>query len=190
METVLIFKGREQWRLWLEKNHDRQTCVWLTFYKKASGKKGITLGEAVEEAMCFGWIDGKLRKIDEDSFVVRFSPRKENSVWSKINRERAEKLIASGRMTSTGLAKIDKARKSGRWKDAYTNKVRDAVPADLVEALRAEKKAWENFQAFANTYSNMYVGWVTSAKTDEVRRKRIMKIVEQSLQNKKQLFEF
>ena len=143
----------------------------------------------MEEAICFGWIDGKLRKVDEDSFIVRFTPRKAKSVWSKINRERAEKLVASGRMTGTGLAKINEAKKSGFWDNAYTNRIRDEVPADLKEALIAKGKAWENFQGFANTYRNMYVGWVTSAKTDETRKNRIAKVVSQSLQNKKQVFE-
>src|SRR3989337_1836475 len=112
MEPVLYFEDREQWRSWLAKKNGKENGVWLKFHKKASGKKGIALQESVEEAICFGWIDGKLRKIDEDSFIVRFTPRKTKSVWSKINRERAEKLIASGRMTSPGLAKINEAKKS------------------------------------------------------------------------------
>ena len=155
MEPVLYFEGGEQWRRWLEKNRDKENCVWLTFHKKASGKKGIALQESVEEAICFGWIDGKLRKVDEDSFIVRFTPRKAKSVWSKINRERAEKLVASGRMTGTGLAKINEAKESGFWDNAYTNRTRDEIPPDLEEALMAEEKAWENFQGFANTYRNM-----------------------------------
>ena len=189
MEATLYFEDREQWRSWLEKKHGKETCVWLKFHKKASGKKGIALQESVEEAICFGWIDGKLRKIDEDSFIVRFTPRKAKSVWSKINRERAEKLIASERMTSTGLAKINEAKRSGYWDNAYTNRIRDEVPADLKEALMSKEKAWQNFQKFANTYRNMYIGWVNGANTDETRKKRIAKVVSQSLQNKKQIFE-
>ena len=185
MDNALEFKNREEWRSWLTQNHEKADSVWLTFYKKSSGKKGMPLEESVEEAICFGWIDGKLRRIDDERFVVRFSPRKAKSVWSKINRERAERLIRSGRMTSAGLAKIEAARKSGWWDKAYTNKIKDAIPTDLEQALMNEEKPWENFQRFANSYRNMYIGWVTGAKTEGTRKKRIEKVVEQSLQNKK-----
>ena len=185
MDNTLFFERREGWRGWLEKNHDKANHVWLIHYKKGSGKKSMTLEESVEEAICFGWIDGKLRKIDDEKFVVRFSPRQPNSVWSKINKERAEKLMVTGRMTKAGIATIEKAKASGSWENAYTNKIKDAIPSDLEEALRKNEQAWSNFQNFANSYRNMYIGWVSSAKTEEMRKKRIEKVVEQSLQNKK-----
>jgi uncharacterized protein YdeI (YjbR/CyaY-like superfamily) len=177
------------WRYWLSKNHAVATCVWLFFYKKSVVKKGLTLEEAVEEAICFGWIDGKLKKVDEERFMVRFSIRKDSSVWSQINRLRAEKLIADGKMTSAGLAKIEQAKKSGYWDKAYTNKIKDELPIDLLEALQKDKKAIYNFQRFANTYQNMYIGWVNSAKSFETRKKRIDKVVEQALRNKKLIFQ-
>jgi uncharacterized protein YdeI (YjbR/CyaY-like superfamily) len=185
MENALSFKGREEWRNWLRKNYEKTSHVWLALYKKKSGKIGITLKESVEEAMCFGWIDGKLKKLDDDRFILRFSPRKANSVWSKINKERAEALIKSGLMTSAGLAKIEESKRNGFWDNAYTNKIKEIIPLDLKEALMKNKKAWNNFQNFANSYRNMYIGWVNNAKTAETRRKRINKIVEQSLLNKK-----
>jgi uncharacterized protein YdeI (YjbR/CyaY-like superfamily) len=144
--------------------------------------------EAVEEALCFGWIDGKLKRIDDEKHALRFSPRRGNSVWSKINRERAERLIASGRMTRAGLAKIQEAKRSGRWDSAYTSKIGERMPLDLKKALMEDRRAWDDFQGFANTYRNMYIGWVNDAKTDGTRRKRIRKVVEQSLQNKKYAF--
>jgi uncharacterized protein YdeI (YjbR/CyaY-like superfamily) len=188
MDNALAFKDRENWRKWLEKNYDKESHVWLALYKKGSGKKGMTLEESVEEAMCFGWIDGKLKKFDAERFILRFSPRKANSVWSKINKERAQRLMKSGRMTAAGLAKIEEAKKSGFWDSAYTNRTKEVIPSDLKEALMKDKKAWDNFQNFANSYRNMYIGWVNSAKTDETRMKRIKKIVEQSLFNKKLIF--
>jgi uncharacterized protein YdeI (YjbR/CyaY-like superfamily) len=188
MKSVLDFRSRDEWRSWLEKNFDKESSAWLRIYKKKSGRKGVTLEESVEEAMCFGWIDGKLRRLDGESFMLRFSPRKARSVWSKINRERAERLMGSGRMTAAGLAKIEEAKKSGFWDGAYTNKVRDDVPVDLKEALMRDKRAWENFENFANSYRNMYIGWVNNAKTAETRRKRVKKIVEQSLLNKKLVY--
>ena len=189
MEENIDVANREQWRNWLTQNHEKNDDVWLIFHKKNSGKNGISLEEAVEEALCFGWIDGKLRKIDEMRFVLRFSPRKPKSVWSKINRERAEELTKAGRMTPKGLAMIDVAKSSGSWDSAYTNKVKDAVPLDLKEALMKNEPAWLHFQKFANSYRNMYIGWVNAAKTTETRMKRVQKVVEQSHLNKKTILQ-
>jgi uncharacterized protein YdeI (YjbR/CyaY-like superfamily) len=188
-QDALFFPSGEDWRAWLTLNHKGKRCVWLIFFKKSSGKNGLTLAEAVEEAICFGWIDGQLRRVDEERFMVRFSPRKDGSVWSQINKVRAEKLIANGRMTDYGLAKITKAKESGFWDSAYTNKIRDEIPTDLHKALRVDKNAFDNFQKFANTYRNMYIGWVNAAKTTETRKCRIDKVVERSSHNKKQLLE-
>jgi uncharacterized protein YdeI (YjbR/CyaY-like superfamily) len=188
MGDRLRFRERGEWRRWLESNHDKHNEAYLLFYKKISGKNGLNVGEAVEEAICFGWIDGILRKVDGESFVVRFTPRKSNSVWSKINRERAERLAASGMMTKHGLSKIEEAKRLGRWDNAYTNKDKESIPKDLRSALSRNKKAWENFQRFANTYRNMYVGWVREAKTKETRERRIKKVVIQSSKNKKYSF--
>jgi len=189
MDEALSFQTRADWRDWLSKNHAVTNSVWLFFYKKSTRKKGITLQDAVEEAICFGWIDGKLKRVDEERFMLRFSVRKEGSVWSRINRLRAEKLITDGKMTSAGLAKIEQAKESGYWDKAYTNKIKDELPADLLEALKKEKKAIDNFHLFANTYQNMYIGWVNSAKSIETRKKRIDKVVEQALLNKKLIFQ-
>ncbi len=189
MDEALNFQTRADWREWLSKHHDLTNSVWINFFKKSTGKKGITLEEAVEEAICFGWIDGKLKRVDDERFILRFSIRKDKSVWSQINRLRAEKLIADGKMTSSGLAKIEQAKKSGYWDKAYTNKIKDELPADLLEMLKKDQKAIDNFQRFANTYQNMYIGWVNSAKSIETRKKRIDKVVEQALKNKKMLFQ-
>jgi uncharacterized protein YdeI (YjbR/CyaY-like superfamily) len=184
-ENALYFKNRQEWRWWLEDNHDSVQEVWLLHYKKHSNMTSVSLNEAVEEAICFGWIDGILNSIDKECFILRYSPRKANSVWSKINKDRAEKLISSGRMTSTGLAAIEEAKKNGYWDAAYTNRTRDEVPSDLKEALLADPKALSNFESFANSYRNMYVGWVIGAKTGETRQKRIDEVVKRSALNKK-----
>jgi uncharacterized protein YdeI (YjbR/CyaY-like superfamily) len=189
MDEALSFQTRADWRDWLSKNHAITNSVWLFFFRKSTGKKGITLEEAVEEAICFGWIDGKLKRVDKERFMLRFSVRKDSSVWSRINRMRAEKLIADGKMTNAGLIKIEKAKESGYWDKAYTNKIKDELPADLLEALKKDRKAIDNFQLFANTYQNMYVGWVNNARSIETRKKRIDKVVEQALRNKKLIFQ-
>jgi len=188
MENLLSLANRKEWRSWLEKNFDKRSSVWLTISRKGSKRKGVTLKEAVEEAICFGWIDGKLQRNDKENFFLRFSIRKARSVWSKINRERAEMLMASGQMTSAGLIKVEDAKRSGWWDKAYTNRNLEEMPLDLKEALIKEKKAWQNFQGFANTYQNMYIGWVNNARNPETRKKRIKKVVEQSIKNKKLIF--
>ena len=188
MENNLSFPDKKEWRSWLKENHAKEDFVWLTLFKKKFKKKGLTLEDAVEEAICFGWIDGKLRSMDTERFSLRFSPRKKKSVWSKINKERAKRLIKSGRMTNSGLTKIEEAKKNGFWDKAYTNKTKEPLPLDLKKALMKKGKAWNNFQGFANTYQNMYIGWINNAKTNETRMKRIKKVVEQSFHNKKLVF--
>ena len=185
LANALFFKNRDEWHNWLEKNHRAINEIWLIHYKKSSGKKGLNHFDAVEEAICFGWIDGKLKKIDEERFILRYSPRKSKSVWSKINKENAEKMISLGKMTKAGFDKIEEAKKQGFWDTAYTNLLREQLPSDLKNALIVNKKAWNNFQKFANSYRNMYIGWVKNAKTEKTRKKRISEVVKNSLENKK-----
>jgi uncharacterized protein YdeI (YjbR/CyaY-like superfamily) len=187
MEHTLVFSNRQEWRNWLSQNHNRTDNVWLVFYKKCSTKKGLTLDEAVEEALSFGWIDSRQHNRDKETYMLRFSPRRAASVWSKINRERAERLIATGQMTPAGLAKVEEAKKTGQWDNAYTNQTPQPMPPDLEEALKKDAAVWNNFQGFANSYRNMYVYWVNQAKTLQTRQERIKTVVEQSQQNKKRL---
>jgi uncharacterized protein YdeI (YjbR/CyaY-like superfamily) len=187
-ETAAYFKDRKEWRRWLKRHHGKKTEIWLIHYRKNSGKLGVRHEEAVEEALCFGWIDGQLRKVDEEKFKLRYSPRRPKSIWSRINREKAETMIRSGQMTEVGLARIEEAKKTGLWQRAYTNKARERMPSDLKAALLKDKEAWANFSKFANTYRNMYVGWVVGAKTKETRKKRIDRVVEQASKNKKLIF--
>ena len=180
-----LFRSRGEWRRWLEKNHDKATEVWLVHYKKASGKSSVSHDSAVEEALCFGWIDGQLKSIDAEKYILRYCPRKPTSVWSEINKRKAEGMIALGKMTREGLEKIEEAKRSGSWDKAYTNLKRDKMPADLKDALSRSPDAWRNFRQFANTYRNMYVGWVTGAKTEPTRKRRIKDVVKRSALNKR-----
>jgi uncharacterized protein YdeI (YjbR/CyaY-like superfamily) len=180
-------KDAREWRDWLTQNHNKTNHVWVLFHRKSLKKKGMSYEEAVDEAISFGWIDGKLKKVDEGRFALRFSPRKAKSVWSKINKERAERLIEQGRMAQHGLVVIEQAKKTGSWDNAYTNRVRDILPADLESALRENVAAWRNFQNFANSYWNQYVGWIAAAKTEETRKKRITLVVERAIKNEKPL---
>jgi uncharacterized protein YdeI (YjbR/CyaY-like superfamily) len=183
LNNALLFKNRNEWRSWLEKNHKITNEVWLIHLKKSLAKNSINHFDAVEEALCFGWIDSKLKKLDEEKFILKYSPRKSKSVWSKINKENAEKMISLGKMTQVGLDKIEEAKKQGFWDTAYTNFVKERLPSDLKKALIVNKTAWNNFQNYANSYRNMYIGWIKNAKTKETRKKRISKVVKNSIDN-------
>jgi uncharacterized protein YdeI (YjbR/CyaY-like superfamily) len=183
--NMLYFRDKKQWSAWLEKNHSISSGVLLIFYKKHTGKKGISYVEALEEAIRFGWIDSTLRRIDDEKHSINFTPRKHSSVWSKKNKDTAERMIKEDRMAPAGYAAIEEAKKRGLWEAAYTNKTKERMPSDLKKALLRDNKAWSNFNEFANTYRNMYIGWVKNAKTEETRKKRINDVVNRSLIKKK-----
>jgi uncharacterized protein YdeI (YjbR/CyaY-like superfamily) len=185
LDNALFFEDSDEWRNWLEHNHNKEKEIWLLHYKKNSGKTGISYSEALVEAICFGWIDSKMKSIDEEKFILRYSPRKAKSVWSKINKERAERLIESGRMTRAGLASIEEAKRSGSWDAAYTSRKKEGMPPDLKKALMEDEKAWNNFTYFANSYRNNYIGWINGAKTKETRDRRIAEVVKRAQLNKK-----
>ena len=185
LKSAKLFKNRDEWRKWLEKSHITEKGIWLIHYKKGSNKKSVSHIEAVEEALCFGWIDSKLKSIDEERFILRYTPRKGKSVWSKINKDAAKKMILLGKMTYEGLEKINIAKKQGLWDSAYTNLKKERLPTDLKKALLSNNEAWNNFKNFANSYRNMYIGWVNNAKTDLTRKNRIDEVVKRSSQNKK-----
>jgi len=184
-EDSVLFETRSEWRRWLKANHDRAGEIWLTRYRKDSGKRCIALHDAVEEAICFGWIDGKLKKVDEECFIIRFSPRKDNSVWSLANKRKAQRMIKEGRMTPQGMEKIRAAKGSGAWQRAYKSSYVPDLPKDLERALRKDGVAWKNFTAFADTYRGGYIFWVASAKRQETREKRIAAVVERAREKKK-----
>ena len=180
---ALNFTDRSAWRKWLERNHEKEKEVLLIHYRKDSGKTSLDHFDAVEEALCFGWIDSILKRVDNERFVLKYTPRKAKSIWSKVNRDKAEQLIADGKMTKAGLAKIEEAKKNGNWDNAYTSLIKDTLPDDLKQALLKNKKAWWNFQKFAATYRNMYIGWVNSSRTEATRRKRIAEVIYRSERN-------
>ncbi len=176
-ENPLYFATAGEWRGWLQRNHAREKEVWLVHYKKGRSKTGLSYLDALEEAICYGWIDGKLRRIDDDRFMLRYSPRKPDGVWSQGNKEKAEALIAAGRMAAPGLAAIEAAKKSGRWQTAYTDREALHVPDDLREALAQNATAFDNFKRFSVSHRNAYVRWIGDAKREETRKRRIAETV-------------
>ncbi len=175
---------RATWRKWLEQNHATASGVWLVYYKKQSGKPSVSYAEAVEEALCFGWIDSRPNRLDDERYMQLFSPRKPKSPWSRLNKQRVEKLIAQGLMTPAGLAKIEAAKRDGAW-DKYNVIEELAMPADLKKALAANKTARQNFEAFSPSSKKNILYWIASAKRPETRAKRIQETVALAAKNLK-----
>lgn len=178
------FKSRAEFRKWLEKNHDKQKELWILFYKVHTKKKSLRYAEAVEESLCFGWIDGIVKRIDGEKHAQRYTPRNPKSIWSRVNKERAEKMIELGKMTQSGLTKIKEAKKSGWWQNAYTTSRRDyEMSAEMKKALMSNNVAWTNFQNFGKGAQNTYIFYVNYAKRDETKKKRIQIVLERSKKN-------
>jgi uncharacterized protein YdeI (YjbR/CyaY-like superfamily) len=180
----LDFRSAREWRKWLQRNHAKSQGEWVYMYKKAA-KAGLRYQEALDEALCFGWIDGQIHAVDGEKFRQRWTPRRKGSVWSQVNKARVKRLTAEGRITKAGLAAVGEAKQTGKWQAAYTNRREESVPADLEKALRADPEAWRNFAGFARTYRNMYTGWVQDAKRAETRRRRIAAVVRRAREGRK-----
>lgn len=163
---------RAEWRAWLHENHHRDEGVWLVRYKKSSGKPAVDVNEAIEEAVCFGWIDSLPRKLDEKRTMLYFTPRKIGSNWSALNKTRAEKMIEAGLMTPAGMEKIEAAKKDGSW-NALDAVEALTIPADLKRAFDLYPSAEENFEAFPRSVKRGILEWILNAKRPETRKKRI-----------------
>ena len=175
--------SRSEWREWLAEHHATSTGIWLISFKKASGKPGVSYPEAVEEALCFGWIDSRPNALDDERYMQYFSPRKPRSPWSRVNKERIERLIAEGLMAEPGLAKIEAAKADGSW--AAYDAIEDMViPDDLEQALLANLLAHELFYAFSASTKKQLLWWVASARRSETRAKRIAQLVDAAGQNR------
>lgn len=179
--NCLDFKNRNQWRNWLAKNHTSKTEVWLVLYKKKYQDQGLTLDEAVEEALCFGWIDGTLRSLDQRRFVLRYSPRIKNSIWSMSNIRRVEKLIKEEQMTDAGRVKIDEAKKNGEWDAAIRREQVNVIPKDLEKALKEKKGGIKAYVALPDSRKKHYIYWLQTAKQDKTKEQRIQAILKELL---------
>jgi len=177
-----IFASRTEWRGWLEGHLADQAELWLAIYKKGSGKTAVTYEEAVEEALCYGWIDGLTHAIDEEKYAVRFTPRKPNSIWSESNKRRVEKLIREGRMAEPGLQKVAAAQASGEWEAATRREDVDTLPPELEQALRAQEGALAGFQALPASRRKGLIWWLSDAKRDVTRAKRLQAIIDEALE--------
>ena len=175
-----FFAAPEKFRAWLEKHHKTEQELLVGFYKKGSGLPSITWPESVDEALCFGWIDGVRKSLGEDSYTIRFTPRKPGSNWSAVNVARVEELSRLGRMHPAGLAAFEKRSEAKTGIYAYEQKEGAALEKAEEKQLRANKAAWEFFQSQPAWYKRTAIWRVVSAKKEETRRKRLAKLIEES----------
>lgn len=180
-ERVIIC-SRAEWRAWLAANHERTESIWLVTYKKRSGMPYVPYSAVVEEALCFGWIDSRPNKLDEQRTMVLLSPRRAGSPWSKINKEKVARLIEEGLMTRAGLAKIERARADGSW-SVLDDVEMLVIPDDLATALEDNPQAQQYFEAFGPSAKKGILQWIKSAKRQETRAKRIAQTIELAAQN-------
>ena len=178
--TPVFFTTPEEFRAWLDEHHARAAEVWVGFYKVGSGRPSITWPEAVDQALCFGWIDGVRKGIDADSYANRFTPRRARSIWSAVNIKRAQELIDAGLMRPSGLEAFEK--RSEARSGVYSHEQRDGVTLgdDFERRFRANEAAWDFFQAQPAWYRKAAIWWVVSAKKDETKRKRLATLIEDS----------
>jgi uncharacterized protein YdeI (YjbR/CyaY-like superfamily) len=182
---ILPFASQLKWTDWLTKQHDKSTGVWLKLSKKDSGIPSVTYAEALDIALCYGWIDGQKKSFDEKYFLQKFTPRRPKSIWSKINVEKVERLIASGQMKPAGLKAIEAAKADGRWAQAYSSQKNISVPEDFQSALDKNKKAKAFFETLNGTNRYAFLFRIETAKKAETRAKRIQQFVKMLEKNEK-----
>lgn len=182
---VKVFADVAKWNAWLLKNHASKPGIWVKLFKKGTKKKSVSRNEALDEALCFGWIDGQSKGFDEISWLQKFTPRRAKSMWSKINREHVARLIKEKRMQPAGLKEIEAAKKDGRWEQAYDSPKNMEVPEDFLKELKKNKKAYEFFKTLNKT-NTFAIGWrLQTAKKPETREKRMKVLLEMMKENKK-----
>ena len=175
---TLPFANKKKWADWLARQHDKFTGVWLKFAKKGTGIPSVTYEEALDVALCYGWIDGQKKGFDDQYWLQKFTPRGPKSIWSKINTGKAEKLIASGEMKPAGLKAIEAAKQDGRWDAAYEGQKNISVPEDFLSALEKNKKAKVFFATLRGANRYAFLFRIQTAKKAETREKRIRQFVE------------
>ncbi|CDP53429.1 putative periplasmic membrane protein [Devosia sp. DBB001] len=177
-DKIRAFETEAEFEAWMARNHDQETEIWIQYYKKASGRRTIVYAQALDVALCYGWIDGISKPVDEHAYLQRFTPRKAKSIWSQRNRLKVEKLIADGRMTAHGQKQIDAAKADGRWDKAYASPGKMETPPDLLAAIEANPAAYETFNKLNATNRYALAFRTHNMKTEAGRKKKIAGFVE------------
>jgi uncharacterized protein YdeI (YjbR/CyaY-like superfamily) len=184
MEPV-FFETAEDFYKWLEKNHDREKELLVGFYKTGSGKPSMTWPESVDQALCFGWIDGVRRSLGEESYTIRFTPRKHNSIWSAVNINKMEELMAKGLVKPEGLAAFEKRTEAKSRIYSHEQKEAGTLTPEFEEAFKADKQAWDFFTAQAPSYQKVMIHYVMTAKQEKTRQARFEKLLQASAEGKR-----
>ncbi|TGL14083.1 YdeI/OmpD-associated family protein [Leptospira levettii] len=174
---IIEFLSAESFEIWLEKNRKSSIGIWIKIFKKESGKKSITYKEALDVALCYGWIDSQKQSFDDQSWLQKFSPRTSKSIWSKINIGHVERLINEGKMKPEGLVAVEKAKADGRWEKAYDSPSKMTVPEDFLKELQKNKKASEFYKSLNKTNLYSIAFRLQTAKRAETREKRMKEII-------------
>jgi uncharacterized protein YdeI (YjbR/CyaY-like superfamily) len=182
---VLPSESKKKWADWLAKQHDKSRGVWLKLAKKGAGIPSVTYEEALDVALCYGWIDGQKGSFDEQYWLQKFTPRGSRSIWSKINTEKAEKLIVAGEMKPAGLRAIEAAKNDGRWEAAYASQKEISIPEDFQAALDRNRKAKAFFETLKSAERYSFLFRIQTARKAETRAKRIQQFVEMLERNEK-----
>ena len=182
--TLLFFAEPAAFRTWLEANHASETELWVGFYKKATGRPSLTWPESVDEALCFGWIDGLRKRVDEESYKIRFTPRKASSNWSAVNVGRVEALKAEGRMQPAGLAAYARLKEGSSRVYSYEQRRDAKLDPAYEEEFRAHEEAWKYFRAQAPWYQRTAIFWVMSAKREPTRKRRLGVLMDSSAEGR------
>lgn len=182
---IIFFESQKKWRKWLSENSSDENGVWLKFYKKGTGIKSLNHNTALDEALCFGWIDGQAKKFDKESYLQKFTPRRKNSLWSKRNIQKVEQLIKEGRMHSAGLKEIEAAKADGRWDKAYDSPANMEIPKDFIKELSKNPKAYKFFLSLNKTNTYAIYWRIQTAKKTETRERRMKDIIQMLSEGKK-----
>jgi uncharacterized protein YdeI (YjbR/CyaY-like superfamily) len=183
---TLYLSTRKQWRQWLTNNHKTVKEIWLVYYRKETGKPSIPYEDSVEEALCFGWIDSIIKKLDSDNYARKFTPRTNMTKWSNPNKKRMSKMLAAGLVTNAGLATIENIKLAADKSGAAPKKPSAIeIPDYIREAFKRNKTVWDNFSALAKSYQRDYILWISSAKKEETRVRRIEEAIKLLSQNQK-----
>ena len=181
---AIFFKNQQEFRAWLKKNHNKKTELQVGFYKVGSGKLNMTWSQSVDEALCYGWIDGIRRSIDAERYMIRFTPRKTTSIWSTVNIKKVNELIKSGMMQPSGLEAFGHRKENKSAIYAY-EKDPDALSKEFEKKFKSDKKAWHYFQARPASYKNSAIHWVMTAKQEATRAKRLTELITDSAAERK-----
>jgi uncharacterized protein YdeI (YjbR/CyaY-like superfamily) len=177
-QPIVFFQNEKEWEKWLSTNFDSSAGVWLRIAKKSAALKSVTYQEALDVALCHGWIDGQKKTFDDESWIQKFTPRGKRSIWSKINRDKTAVLTAQGRMRAGGIAAIDRAKANGQWEAAYDSHSTAVVPEDFQKALDKSRKAAKFFETLSRQNRYAILWRIQTAKKEETRKRRIAQFIE------------